>query len=67
MSNAFDEVRAAVRAAEDQLRAADEVAYNMAYLLRGRLRKVDSKSILAALKHELADFNAVTGKWKARK
>lgn len=64
MSNAFDEVRAAVRAAECQLQAADKVAYNMADLLRGRLRKVDDRYVLAALKRELQDFNAVTGKWK---
>lgn len=64
MSNAFDDVHEAVEQAKLQLAAADEVAYNMAQLLRGRLRKVDSHSTLAALKRELQDFNAVTGKWK---
>lgn len=64
MSNAFDDVRAAVEAAEFQLAAADRVAYNMAKLLQGRLRNVDSRYVLARLKRELHDFNAVTGKWK---
>lgn len=64
MTNAFDEVRAAVEEAREQLRAADSVAYNMAHLLRGRLRKVEDRYVLAALKRELHDFNATTGKWK---
>lgn len=64
MSNPFDDVRTAVQQAREQLQAADGVAGNMAYLLRGRLRCVDSKYDLAALKKELHDFNAVTGKWK---
>jgi hypothetical protein len=64
MSNAFDDVRAAVDAAKMQLRAADTVATNMAYLLRGRLRKVDAGYILKDLKKELANFNAQTGQWK---
>jgi hypothetical protein len=64
MSNAFDDVRAAVDHARFQLEAADSVATNMAILLRGRLRKVSSHSALAALKRELQDFNIQTGKWK---
>lgn len=64
MINAFDDVRAAVAQAEEQLLAVDKVAYNMAALLRGRLRKVGSKHMLTALKRELQDYNAVTGKWK---
>lgn len=64
MSNAFDDVRAAVEQAQFQLQAADSVALNMARLLKGRLRKVDSASALAALKRELQDFNIQTGKWK---
>jgi hypothetical protein len=62
--NAFDDVRAAVSAARFQLDAADSVACNMAVLLQGRLRKVDSARALAALKRELSDFNIQTGKWK---
>jgi multidrug resistance efflux pump len=64
MSNAFDDVRAAVSAAKFQLQAADSVATNMAALLMGRLRKVQSDAALAALKRELADYNIQTGKWK---
>lgn len=64
MSNAFDDVRAAVEAAEIQLRAADTVATNMAFLLCGRLRKVQPAYVLRDLKKELANFNAQTGQWK---
>lgn len=64
MTNAFDDVRAAVEQAQAQLRAADMVATNMASLLRGRLRKVENVGFLAQLKRELHDFNIQTGKWK---
>jgi hypothetical protein len=64
VSNAFDDVRAAVQAARFQLEAADSVATNMAYLLDGRLRKVNGTRVLANLKRQLADFNIHTGKWK---
>ena len=63
-NNAFDDVRAAVTMARFQLEAADSVATNMADLLRGRLRKVATRSSLAALKRELSDYNIATGKWK---
>jgi hypothetical protein len=66
MNNPFDETRAAVKAAREQLNAADAIAYSMANLLRGRLRKVDDRYTLAELKRELQDFNAVTGKWKGQ-
>lgn len=64
MNNAFDEVRLAVRQAREQFRAADSVAYDMAELLRGRLRNVGSKTVLSSLKRELRNFDAVTGKWR---
>jgi hypothetical protein len=64
MSNAFDDVRAAVDQAKFQLQAADDVAGNIAYLLQGRMRKVWNTSVLAALKRELSEFNIQTGKWK---
>ena len=63
MSNPFDDVRVAVQDARAKLRAADSVAYSMAELLRGRLRQVDSKYLLRALKSELRQYNANTGKW----
>jgi hypothetical protein len=66
MTNAFDDVRAAVAQAREQLHAADKVAYNMADLLRGRLRKVEDAYVLRALKRERQGFNAVTGKWDTR-
>lgn len=70
MNNIFDEVRAAVRAAELAQRAADQAALDMAKLLVGRLRSVSSNNlysetrILVALKRELRDFNSVTRQWK---
>ena len=67
MNNPFDETRRAVRAAREQIQAVDNIAYSMADLLQGRLRKVDSKRILSALKKELRDFDATTGTWKEQK
>jgi predicted transcriptional regulator len=64
MSNPFDEVRTAVNTARLQFQAVDEAANSMAQLLRGRLRKVDSKVVLTDLKRELQDFDSRTGVWK---
>jgi hypothetical protein len=64
VTNAFDDVRAAVDLAKFQLEAADSVATNMAKLLVGRLRRVNGHNALAALKRELQDYNIQTGKWK---
>lgn len=70
MSNPFDEVRAAVSQAKEQLRAADDAALSMAQLLVGRLRHVQSGNqyrgadALRALKKELRDFDMTTGEWK---
>lgn len=63
MSNIFDETRRAVSQARETLRAADSVADDMAFLLRGRLRKV-SRYNLQQLKRELNSFNSKTGQWK---
>jgi hypothetical protein len=63
MENPFDETRAAVQQARAQIKAVDAISHAMADLLRGRLRHV-SRYVLADLKKELQDFNAVTGKWK---
>ena len=64
MSNPFDETRRAVVLAEQQIRATDQIATDMARLLRGRLNKVDSPWILKDLKRELANYNIRTGEWK---
>lgn len=61
--NAFDEMRAALAEAENRVKAADNAAKQIARILRGRLRFVDSW-IAADLKSELRDFNAHTLKWK---
>lgn len=64
MENPFDETKRAVHAAELQLRAVDQVATTMACLLAGRLRNVNDRYTLKALKHELRNFDATTMKWK---
>lgn len=66
MSNPFDEILRAVNDANQQLRAADEVATDLARLLDGRLRRVNSAYILSRLKEQLRDFNMHTGKWRER-
>jgi len=59
------EMKEAVREAEQTLRAADNVADSIAYLLKHRLRSGGvSCSALTALKKELANFNMHTGCWK---
>lgn len=62
MQNPFDEMRSAVQAAKDTLRAVDQQADAMAGLLAGRLRHVN-RDTLAQLKRELQGFNASTKKW----
>ena len=63
MNNPFDEIRAAVSEAQDQLLAVDAFSVDMARMLQGRLRHVDNPTVLRKLKRELQGFNAVTGKW----
>ena len=74
--NRFDLMRDAVKEAETTMRAADRMAVDMAAMLVGRLQAVNNKSyhpsisdwqrtdILRALKRELKNFDATTGKWK---
>lgn len=64
MSNKFDEMRNAVSDAETTLWAADQIADDLARVLRGRLRKCRQHN-LQALKRELQDFNIKTGRWKS--
>ncbi len=63
--NIFDEMRAAVERAKDTLRAADNEAGAMAYLVLGRLRQVKNTDTLKRLKRELQQFDAHTGMWKS--
>jgi hypothetical protein len=67
VANPFDDIYAAVIAAEELNRAADHTARKMAYILRGRLRQVDDTTTLRRLKQELAHFDARTGQWKDQK
>jgi hypothetical protein len=57
-------MEAALDAAKSELRRADMIAGNLARMLSGRLRKVDSGNTLAELKRELRDFNGKTRTWK---
>ncbi|MCW1921301.1 hypothetical protein OKA05_01980 [Luteolibacter arcticus] len=61
------EMEQALDAAENELRRADTCADRMARMLKGRLRKVSSGYTLKALKAELANYNAHTGRWKEDK
>ncbi len=70
LPNPFDEIQRAVDRARIVNIAVDQQAEAMALLLTGRLRAA-SKSFrgaqaVAALKRELADFNAQTHRWKER-
>lgn len=62
--NKFDLMRESLDEARTVMRAADVMAGDMAFLLRGRLRKVPANT-LAALKKELREFNAATREWKS--
>lgn len=62
--NAFDQMTQAVEEAKTTLRAADNVATQMARMLDGRLRSVESHYALSNLKNELRDYNIHTGEWK---
>jgi hypothetical protein len=64
MDNPWDTMRQAVRSARNTMRAADDVATDLARLLDGRLRTVGSGDVLARLKMELRHFNAHTKEWK---
>lgn len=64
MSNVWDEMRSAVADATNTLRAADDCATDMAWLLKGRLQCVTNPYTLAALKRELAQFDAHKKEWK---
>lgn len=60
------EMRKAVDEAKTTMRAADNVANDLAIILKGRLRSVYDWN-LKELKKELESFNAKTGKWKEQK
>lgn len=63
MTNKFDEMRAAMREAEQTLDAAKSVAGQMGSMLAGKLRNCHADD-LARMKRELRDFNIHTGRWK---
>jgi hypothetical protein len=67
--NKWDEMREAIKEAEITMRAADSMALDLAKILVGRLRKIDTSwyaggRILGDLKRELRDFNIQTRRWK---
>lgn len=59
----WDDFRKCFDEAERTMKQADDVAEDMAAMLRGRLRKV-SPYVLKQLKHELSQFNARNFAWK---
>ncbi len=59
----FQQMTEAVRDANNTLRAADQVAYDMGRMVVGRLRHC-SVYTCEQLKRELKDFNIHTGNWK---
>ena len=61
--NNWDLMREAVQEAKNTMHAADSMANQVAGILCGRLRKVNSWQ-LKKLKRELSQFNSHTGKWK---
>jgi hypothetical protein len=63
----YDDVLAARQQAEITIKRADSVTREAVSLAKGRLRVAGCWSgDLKALKRELQDFNANTGKWKER-
>ena len=63
MSNIWDDMREAVIQSRATFKAADNVAHDMANLLRGRLKHVDVW-VLVELKRELTKFDAHKKEWK---
>ena len=63
MSNAWDDIRAAISTAGELNPACDANATTMARIITPRLRTISSGT-LAELKRALRDFNIQTGRWK---
>jgi two-component sensor histidine kinase len=63
--SAWSEAAAAMDEARARVNSFDRFAQQMAEMLAGRLRKIDSTRLLRTLKRELRDFDSVTGKWKS--
>lgn len=60
----YAEMTEALAEARRTMNICDSVAGDIAPLLVGRLRRLNSTHTLRRLKAELAQFNAQTGKWK---
>lgn len=68
MGNKWDEMRAVYKEAEMQIQSADAIIEDMAKMLVGRLRKINSYHggiALQRLKRELRAFNIQTRRWKS--
>ena len=63
----WDDFRKAFEEAKRTVAQADKASTDMARMLVGRLRKVNSSSALKCLKDELKDFDMRTGRWKEPK
>lgn len=70
MSTPVSEMKRQIEDAQRVLDAAEDAAFDLADMLRGRLRAVTKsrqwghEDVLRALKKELRDFDAVRGVWK---
>lgn len=66
--NKYDEFKSAIDEADETMRVLDLMAYRLAQMLVGRLRKIGNHNYpnptLCALKKELSNYNMTTGKWK---
>jgi len=60
----IQELAQALNEAEQTFQAADTAASRIARLLKGRMRRIESNSLLSAIKRELKDYNIQTGRWK---
>lgn len=63
----WEDFRKAFEEAKRTMAQADEASTDMARMLVGRLRKVNSSIALKALKAELKDFDMRTERWKEPK
>jgi hypothetical protein len=61
--NHFDTMRSALQEAKQVQEAADTNATQLAWMLDGRLRRVNSAEALRRLKRELRSFDMTTGRW----
>jgi hypothetical protein len=60
----WEQMKEAVKDAEQTIRSCDRMVDSLAEMLIGRLRKVWDTDTLKQLKHELRDFDSRSGLWR---